>query len=119
MDVLDGIPTGLRGREIAIKASADLPKPILAGAIGPLVETKLLKFRVMPEDLLGGRAFEGFQNLGNRILFEDRVDDQMDVFWHDYISPELEPKKLPGCIKSLQEEFGNSRMKQAWSPLVC
>ena len=48
----------------------------------------------------------------------DRVNDQVHVFWHDNVSPELELKKLPGCIKSLQEYFGNSRMQQDRSPPV-
>ena len=65
MNVLDRGPSSLGSREIAIKASADLPEPVLLAAIGPLMTATFLQFWVSAEDLFGGWTLQRLQNLGD------------------------------------------------------
>ncbi len=94
MDVIDLSPNGARFGEISIKAAPALPEPVSHSPVGlPIFHLPKERRGLgahMDQGSLGYRLLERGEYSADRILYPSRPKQQMHMFRHEHISPQIE-----------------------------
>jgi len=119
--VIDLLMDDSRFVEVAIVSASPLPKSIVDISIRLLVSHLLQKCWCMfahPEQCsFGNRLFHRVQEFADVVGCQRRVDENMGMFRHDDVSPEVICVQLSGTIQSIEHPVTTTILAQKRSSL--